>query len=352
MLRSIHFHCLFSSVLVIAAFAAATAPATAPVVVKEFFSTTRQPQENIDSPAVWHGPDGQHWLLATSKEGHSLNVFDAVNGMMIRRVGGLGRELGQFNRPNGVWVVDSYVFVVERDNRRVQVLSLPDLVGLATFGEAELRKPYGLWIQPIGRGEYRVYVTDSYETPAGGAPAPAQLGERIRVFLAEAIGDLAEGELENTFGETSGAGVLHVVESLHGDPVHNRLLIADEDENPARGMNLKVYDLAGKFTGQTMGDGLFKYQAEGIALYPTGEKSGYLVAADQGKVENLFHVFDRETLVHVGTFRGERTLNTDGIWMAPNPFPRFPAGALYASDADAAVTAFSWAEIAEALGLK
>lgn len=95
-------------------------------------------------------------MLATSKESHSLNVFDAVNGMMIRRVGGLGRELGQFNRPNGVWVVDSYGFVVERDNRRVQVLSLPDLVGLATFGEAELRKPYGLWIQPLGRGEYRV----------------------------------------------------------------------------------------------------------------------------------------------------------------------------------------------------
>lgn len=101
------------------------------------------------------------------------------------------------------------------------------------------------------------YVTDSYETPAGGAPAPAQLGERIRAFLAEAIGDLAEGELENTFGETSGAGVLHVVESLHGDPAHNRLLIADEDENPARGMNLKVYDRAGKFTGQTMGGDLF-----------------------------------------------------------------------------------------------
>lgn len=37
--------------------ATVTAP-VAPVVVKEFFSNTRQPQENIDSLAVWHGPDG------------------------------------------------------------------------------------------------------------------------------------------------------------------------------------------------------------------------------------------------------------------------------------------------------
>jgi 3-phytase len=331
---------------------ATAAAASPPVVVKEFFSTTRQPAENIDSPAVWHGRDGQHWLLATSKEGHSLNVFDAVNGMMIRRVGGLGAELGQFNRPNGVWVVDDYAFVVERDNRRVQILSLPDLVGLASFGEAELRKPYGLWVHPQGPGEYKVYVTDSYETASGDLPPPAALGERVRVYLAEAIGSLAEGELVGTFGATEGPGVLHVVESLHGDPAHQRLLIADEDENPARGMNIKIYDLEGNFSGKTMGDGLFRYQAEGIALYPTGATSGYWVCVDQGKVENLFHVFDRETLAHVGTFSGERTLNTDGIWLAADPLPRFPAGALYAADADAAITAFCWAEIAAALGLE
>jgi 3-phytase len=324
----------------------------APAVLKEWFTTTEQPRENIDSPAVWHGPAGQHWLLATSKQGHSVNVFDAVNGRMLGRVGGLGVELGQFNRPNGIAVVDDYLLVVERDNRRVQILSLPDLRGLATFGTDELRKPYGLWVHRKGLGDYRVYVTDSYETAEGTTPPETQLGERIRVYEVEAVGALAEGEFVSSFGATQGKGVLHIVESIFGDPAHNRLLIADEDEDASRGLNLKVYDLAGKFTGETMGDGLFKYQAEGIALYVTGEKSGYWICADQGKIENLFHVFDRETLKHLGTFRGEHTLNTDGVWVTNKSMPRLPAGAFYAADADMATTAFSWAEIAAALGLE
>lgn len=343
---------ILSALSLACASAALAVPAPAPVLVKEWFTTTEQPRENIDSPAVWHGPSGQHWLFATSKAGHSVNLFDAVNGRMLGRVGGLGVELGQFNRPNGVAVVDDYLLVVERDNRRVQILSLPDLRGLATFGADELRKPYGLWVHRKGPGDFRVYVTDSYETADGGTPPPAQLGERIRVYQVEAIGALAEGELVATFGATEGKGVLHVVESIFGDPAHDRLLIADEDEDASRGLNLKVYDLAGNFSGQTMGDGLFKYQAEGIALYVTGEKSGFWICADQGKIENLFHVFDRETLKHLGTFRGEHTLNTDGVWVTNKPMPRLPAGAFYAADADMATTAFSWAEIAAALGLE
>lgn len=338
--------CLLVAVLPLVA-----AQASSPAVVKEWFLTTEQPRENIDSPAVWHGPDGQHWLLATSKEGHSVNVFDAVNGAMIRRVGGLGSELGQFNRPNGISVVNNYLLVVERDNRRVQVLSLPDLVGLCTFGEEELRNPYGLWVRQTSPIEYQVFVTDSYETPEEKTPPPARLGERIRVYTFEGDGPIAEGELETTFGDTSGPGVLHVVESLFGDEAHNRLLIADEDEDPSRGMNIKVYDLDGKFTGRTIGDGLFTFQVEGIALYDAGGGKGWWIAADQGKRANFFHVFDRESLAHIGSFQGERTLVTDGIWLTQTPMPRLPSGAFYTSDADMRVTAFSLAEIAETLKL-
>jgi 3-phytase len=322
-----------------------------PITVPEWFFTTEQPRENIDSPAVWHGPGDRRWLLATSKEGHSINVYDALHGRFLRRVGGRGIELGQFDRPNGIAVVDDYLFVVERDNRRVQILSLPDLQGLATFGETELRKPYGLWVHRQGPGDYRIYVTDSYETPAGEVPPAAELGQRVRVYQVEARGPLAEGELVATFGDTSGPGVLHIVESIHGDPAHDRLLVADEAEDAVRGLDIKVYDLAGRFTGRSFGKSVFKYQAEGIALFPTGEKSGLWICTDQGKTENLFHVFDRETLAHLGSFRGEHTLNTDGVWLDARPLPRMPLGAFYAVDADKAVAAFSWAEVLAALGL-
>lgn len=330
---------------------AAAKAETNQTVVKEVFFTTDQSRENIDSPAVWHAPDGRNLLFASSKAGHSVNVFDAENGAMVRRLGGLGSELGQFNRPNGVWVVDDYMLVVERDNRRVQVVYLPTMVGIATFGEEELGKPYGLYVRPLGEGEYEVYVADNYETPDEEIPADKDLNHRINRYLLEAAGSTAEGEWEAAFGATSGEGRLYVVESVYGDPAHDRLLVAEELEDDERGRQVKVYDFSGQFTGKTFGQGVFKYQVEGIALYQTSDTAGYWIVTDQGKLENWFHVFDRESLKHLGSFSGERTLNTDGIWLSQKPLKRFPHGVFYACDNDRAVSAFDLGEILEGLGL-
>jgi 3-phytase len=39
-------------------------------VIKEAFTTLRDESDNVDSPAIWHGKNGQNWLLATAKEGN------------------------------------------------------------------------------------------------------------------------------------------------------------------------------------------------------------------------------------------------------------------------------------------
>jgi 3-phytase len=327
----------------------ADAPSTA--VVKEVFFTTDQTRENIDSPSSWHGNDGQHLLFATSKEAHSVNVFDAINGAMLQRIGGQGLELGQFNRPNGVTVVDDLMLVVERDNRRVQVLSIPDFKPITSFGESELDNPYGLHVEKLKAGEYHVYVTDNYETPTGEIPSDQDLGLRVRRYLLEVEGTTGEGELDLSFGDTSGPGRLFVVESIFGDRANGNLLIADELEEKQRGRQVKVYDFEGNFTGKTFGNGLFESQVEGIALYETSETNGYWFVADQGKIRNSFHIFDRRTFQHLGTLQGERTLNTDGIWITQTPMLRFPHGALYACDNDKAISAFNLTEVFSALGL-
>jgi len=330
--------------------AACSLTAEKPALVNEVFFTTDQTRENIDSPAVWHGANGEHWLLATSKEGHSVNVFDASNGQMLQRIGGQGIELGQFDRPNGIWVIDDLAFVVERDNRRVQVLSLPSGTPVTSFGESELGKPYGLYVRPLGKGLYDVYVTDNYETPEGDVPADAELGERVRIYRYEQEGPNGEGEYQRSFGDTSGDGRLFVVESIYGDPVHNRLLVAEELEEPTLGQRVKLYDLAGNFTGDTLGGGAFKAQVEGIALYATSETAGYWIVTDQSKLQNVFHVFDRETLEPLGAFEGRYTLNTDGVWVSNVGSARYPAGLFYACDNDRAVSAFDMAEVLKALG--
>jgi 3-phytase len=276
-------------------------------------------------------------------------VNDAATGAPISRLGGSGAGRGKMERPNGIAVAGDLVFVVERDNHRVQVFRLPEFTSLGSFGDSLLRLPYGIALYREPDGKYMTYVTDNYEMPDETVPPDSLLGERVRRFRVDVAGDRVRAEPMGAFGATSGPGVLKVVESIAVDVPRQRLLIAEELET---GSHIKVYTIDGKFTGTILDSGLFPNQAEGIILYACGDSAGYWITTDQGIAVNTFHVFDRTTLQHLGSFRGDSTLNTDGIALTQQGFGRFPNGAFYAVHNDGNVAAFSWTEIARSLGLR
>lgn len=326
------------------------------VVVAEAFLTAATPADNIDSPAAWRAPDGKTWLFATAKEGDGLVVYDGDTGATLRSVGRKGKALGEFDRANGVFVHDDLLFVVERDNHRVQVLALPSLRALGSFGEADLDQPYGLWLRPSDApGSYEVLVTDAYMAgeDANGddiVPPLAQLDHRVRRYKVAIAGDAMKVEGDGAFGDTSAEGAIRIPESIWGDTANDRLLISEEDV--PTGTAVREYSLRGKYRGRTIGLGLFKAQAEGIALWQCDDGSGYWIATDQFKDRSLFHVFDRRTLQHVGAFSGNTVGNTDGIWLRQAPTARFPDGVFYAVHDDQALAAFDWRDIARALTLR
>jgi 3-phytase len=141
--------------------------------------------------------------------------------------------------------------------------------------------------------------------------------------------------------------VVRIVESVAVDPEHDRLFVAEEQEGRS---HVKVYSRAGHFRGAIPG-ALFPSQAEGIALYAC-TRGGYVVMTDQSRTANAFHVFERATLRHVGSFGLAGVSNTDGIAVTSRSFGRFAAGAMYAVDDDGRVAAVSWARIARVLGLE
>lgn len=323
-------------------------------VVPEAFTSPATPDDNVDSPATWSAPGGATWVIATAKEGKGLVVYDGDTGATLRTVGTEGPAPGQFSRPNGIAVHGDRVFVVERDNHRVQVLSLPDFAPLASFGEGELQKPYGLWVREHGSGLLEVLVTDAYmdgeDEHGDDLPPPlAQLDRRVQRYLVRFDGGQVQASHAGHFGDTGEAGAIRIPESLWGDPANDRLLVAEEDTRV--GTALREYSLAGEFRGRTVGAGLFRAQAEGIALWACGDGSGAWIATDQFKDLSLFHVFDRKTLEHLGAFAGTVTANTDGVWLHQAPTARFPAGVFYAVHDDMAVSAFDWRDIARALSL-
>lgn len=322
------------------------------VSLAETWQTVRDEIDNTDSVATWHAQDGAHWLLATAKETDRLLIYDAATGALLRKHGESGTGPGQFDRPNGVFVIDDLAFVVERDNRRVQLLQLPDLGSLLVFGgdgDDALRKPYGLWVHRLASGDYRVYVTDNYETADEQVPPAAELDRRVHQFLVRRGAEGWTAQRERMFGATAGLGVLEIVESIWGDPMHGRLLIADEEQTRQR--NIKVYGFDGAFAGHRVGAGVFHFQPEGIALYTCADGSGWWFATDQGKQENFFHLFDRRTVEYRGSFGSPTVLNTDGIWLTQTPMPGFDHGAFYAVHDDGNVAAFDLGAVLDALGV-
>lgn len=319
------------------------------VTLKEVFHTDRDEGDNVDSPAVWHGPNGEHWLLATAKEGNAILAFDAGNGDFIRRFGDGGSGAGQFERPNGISVIDDLMLVVERDNQRVQVFKLPEFKSLGSMTHEDLRLPYGLALGKNADASYEMYVTDNFNPALEGYPPEEELDQRIHHFRFRLENGAVVSEYIKSFGEISGPGLLTKVESIYFDPFHQRLLIADEAYSQR---NVKVYSPEGKFTGEIIPEKYFSSEPEGIALYSCENGDGYWVITDQHpNPGNKFEFFDRITLTHIGTLKGEITRNTDGIWLTQHAFGSFAKGALFPVHDDGSVTAIGWQEIAAGLNL-
>ncbi len=317
------------------------------VVVGETWMSPWSQEDNIDSPAVWHGPAGQHWVIATAKSTHQLLVYDARDGRLLRRAGNAGSGAGQLLRPNGITIVDDMALVVERDNHRVQAFALPDLVPAGEFGADVLRRPYGIAAAPdTTAGTYRVFITDNYMTASGEIPPDGDLGERVRSFIVTVDREAVRAEAAIVFGDTTGPGCLRQVESVGVDPLQQRLVIVEELEGA-----LKIYGMDGRFRDLVVGGDVFRRQPEGIALHGCANGRGYWIVADQAPTENRFLLFRRDDFAYLGAFEGSVTAHTDGVALTQPHFGQFSGGAFYAVHDDGGVAAFDWARVLSDLNL-
>ena len=99
----------------------------------------------------------KHVIIVTVKEKNEIHVYGAMNGKFKKSI---KRENAY---PNGITTInDQFVLVTERDNKQVAVFnSSMDFLG--TFGNDDLRSPYGITFYKQENNSYKVLVTDSYE---------------------------------------------------------------------------------------------------------------------------------------------------------------------------------------------
>ncbi len=314
--------------------------------LNEIYQTQRDTSMNIDSPAFWMSDTNNTLLIATAKATHNLVIHDAENGELLKIVGSPGNSKGEFKRPNGIFAIDDLLFVVERDNHRVQLLSLSDFKPLSLIGEKELVRPYGIFVNKSDEMIYRIYVTDNYESEDESIPPAKELGERIKLFELNIESEAFRSEFVKSFGDTSGSGMLRVVESIFADPENNKLLIAEEDSAYA---GVKIYDLEGQFTNMEIPGKYFSGQIEGISLYDSPSGDGFWIVTDQSRDSNSFNVFDRNTFEYITEFKGPLTSNTDGIWLSVQKFGEFKKGVFFAIHDDGNVSAFDFSSIVDSV---
>lgn len=321
--------------------------------VPEVFRTVPLTEgKDIDSLAVWPRAEGSPWLLVTQKDIGNILVLDALTGELLDTVGGMGEELGTFNRPNGIAVIDDLVLVVDQRSRRIQVLRLPGFDPIGAFGEDLLQRPYGVAVDRSGEW-YDVFVTDSFDSPEHEPPTAEVAANRVRHyrFRLDADGGL-EAELVRSFGAPDGEGKLFRVESLVIDREMGRLYVADESRLE---LNLKVYSTEGEYQGIVFGEGWHYREPEGIVLLSCGVSTrpeGYVIAADQTQPAR-FLVYDRESLERIGGFTGEPAIDiTDGTAFASEEQVPGTGGMFYATHHDVQVVGYRWADIASAMELR
>lgn len=317
----------------------------AATVIEEAFVSVSLEGAEVDSLATWTSPEGEVRVIASAKHAGRLLMFDGEDGHLLHQFG----EDADLRYPNGVASFGDLVFVVERDGARVSVFELPDFTLRGRIGEGVLKTPYGLWLRETAPDEIELLVTDSFQID-GHLPPIARLDERIRRFRVRLDEDPIRSYALDAFGGTEDESALRWVESIAGDPAFDRIVIAEEHPDH-RHRGAPIYRFDGSYSGERLGDGLFLGDPEGITLYECQSGNGYWIAADQGRVENRFHVFDRASLEHLGSFSGARVRFTDGIVLQSGASPRFPYGALYAVNDDTGVAAFDWRDIASALNL-
>ena len=264
----------------------------------------------------------KHVIVVTLKDKNEIHVYNAMNGEFKKSI----KRDNAF--PNGVTTInDQFVLVTERDNKQVAVFnSSMDFLG--TFGNDELRSPYGITFYKQEEGLYKVLVTDSYEYNN-----PRE--DRILTW---------DFTIDNESFNVSSASVLgnptlYQVESIYADQHYQTVLVAEEMKEHHKVMALDL--MTGEVKKEDLGNFNRGNDPEGIALVINKDNNGYWICTEQSKTDNRFHLYDRKTLEYMNTMYLDNVSYTDGIATAYMHGKWF----LYAVDNDARVVAFELPEI-------
>lgn len=298
---------------------------------------------DTDDPAIWINPEKplESLLLGTDKGDSTggIFVFD-IKGRLIPE-----KCLTNLRRPNNIDVeygfkrdsnssLDIAVFT-ERGANRIRVVSLPDMNfidggGIPVFEDELDRSPMGIALYH-DRIAGLIYAFVSRKK----GPLQGYLGQYQ--LYADTLGTI-RGRLVRKVGSFSGG---KEIEAIAVDDDNGFIYFSDE------GFGVKKYHAHPDSSNQLLaifGNEGFADDQEGISIYPTGKKSGYILVSDQQA--NLFRVFSRESPHRELAILPLSTQQSDGSEAVAFSFdPSFPKGIFVAMSDDKTFQIFDWRKL-------
>ena len=303
------------------------------------FYTTNIPPDgtgSLRSVAVWIAPNPNESILFSSdKSRDTIEMHDPVNNVFLGRFGSTGTDDGELNHPLGLAVayevtttggIRDVLFVVEKNNGRVSMFSLPDTSFLGHFGTNEIDEPRGIALRWNG-SQLQAWITEI-----------SGVTDKVFIYNISAGGSGLQGTFNFVFDTPA------LLEYLVIDSTNQRAYICDEDSS-----EVMVYSLTGTPI-QTFGKGFFTDDPKGIVLFDNGNGNGFIIVTDEDASPVEFEIFDRKTYTHLGSFSGT-TLFSQGSFLLQAPLPNLPNGAFFAPHDNERVHAYDWTDITNAVAL-
>lgn len=296
---------------------------------------------DTDDPAIWINPQdaSKSIIIGTDKDTDGgLYAFD-LNGKIINKVLGL-------KRPNNVDIEYGLTLngkktdiaaVTERETNKVKLYTLPELkeAGEISVFEGESER------SPMGISMYKTPETEEIFVIAGRKSGPND-GYLWQYKLSEKNGAIT-GEVVRKFGKYSG---LKEIESIAIDDEMGYIYYSDEQfgvhkyyADPAKGNEELV----------VFGKGDFKSDVEGISIYPTSKRKGYILVSNQQN--DTFNVYLREDqskgrIAEIPV----STLESDGSEVTNvNLGPKFPKGVFVAMSNGRVFHFYDWRMVEKAI---
>lgn len=321
--------CVVAAIAAVRASRSVEEPAASALDVGPLAFEARGEGRNLDDPCFWANPrdPAESLLFVTAKDSAVVEVFRAATGARVGAITG-------FKRPNNCTVEGDLLLTTDVGVPEVTMHHLPDLALVGSFG-TDMVSPQGIDVLGTPEGRSLVYVTDSADAS-------------VHVY------DLDGGAPVRTFATGFGEGI----EPILADDRYQRIFVARGEKEETRGIGL--FTPEGTLVRE-FGESIFSADTEGLGIYACGA-GGYLLAADQNRTASEIEVFERESLMHLGTFRlrnadGFATRATDGIAVLQAAVPGKAAGLLAVCDGCGSTSreemdVVAWERVAAVMGLE